>query len=319
MAEKTKKRKSTWEKVAVIAVAIVLTAYTLSIAIVLFWGLMTSFKSYLEFSFLKKVVEFPTWKVSKNEILFGNYALVFDKLTFPTYVSYYSSGNLVTHQKTVGLGGMLVNTLLYAGTGAILTTIVPAVVAYMCSKFKFKFSKGIYWFVVIAMAIPVIGVYPAELSLLRNLGLFDTYLGFALQKSYFINMYFLVFFAFFEGMSDAYMEAAEIDGASDFRVMVQIMMPLAGKIISSVLLLQFVTFWNDYQTARLYMPTHPTLAFGVWALGSGMEGIHTGSPALSYVPARVTGCMILAIPISIIYAIFRDKLMGNLSMGGVKG
>ncbi len=319
MSEKIKKNQSVWNKIAIIAVAVVLIAYTLSVVIVLLWGFMTSLKSVLEFSFVRNVAELPTWKYSKDEILFGNYSLVLSKLNFPTYVSYYSGGELIIHQKTVGFWGMLGNTLLYSGVGALLTTIFPAVVAYMCAKYRYKSSKTIYWFVVITMAIPVIGVYPAELSLLRNLGLFDTFLGFALQKSYFMNMYFLVFFAFFESMSDAYMEAAEIDGASDFRVMVQIMMPLAGKILGSVLLLQFVTFWNDYQTARLYMPTHPTIAYGVWALGQGEQGIHTGDTRLSYVPARVTGCMLLAIPISIIYVAFRDKLMGNLSMGGVKG
>ncbi len=319
MSEKIKNSQSVWNKIAIVSIAVVLILYTLSIAVVLLWGLITSLKSALEFSFVRNVVELPTWKYSKNEILLGNYSLVLSKLTFPTYVSYYSQGKLVIHQKTVTFWGMLGNTLLYAGTGAILTTVFPAVVAYMCAKYRFKFSNIVYWFVVITMAIPVIGVYPSELSLLRDLGLYDTYLGFALQKSYFMNMYFLVFFAFFQSMSDAYMEAAEIDGASDFRVMIQIMMPLAGKILGSVLLLQFVTFWNDYQTARLYMPTHPTIAYGVWALGAGADGIHTGDSRLSYVPARVTGCMLLAIPISVLYATFRDKLMGNLSMGGVKG
>ncbi len=319
MSEKKMKSQSIWGKLVIGAVAVLLIAYTLSVVGILVWGLMTSLKSDFEFTFLGRVIELPSWEYSKDEMLFGNYSLVLSKLTFPTYVSYYSGGELIIHERTVNFLGMLGNTLLYAGSGALLTTIFPAIVAYMCAKYRYKWSKVLYWFVVITMAIPVVGVYPSELSLLRDLGIFDTFIGFALQKSYFMNMYFLVFFAFFESMSDAYMEAAEIDGASDFRVMVQIMLPLAGKIISSVLLLQFVHFWNDYNTARLYMPTHPTIAYGVWALGQGEQGIHTGDPRLAYEPARVTGAMLLAIPISIIYAAFRDKLMGNLSMGGVKG
>ena len=125
-------------------------------------------------------------------------------------------------------------------------------------------------------------------------------------------MYFFVYHAFFKGVPDAFREAAEIDGASDFTIMVRIFFPLAVKIILTVFLIQFVALWNDYQTPLLYLPTHPTLAYGVFYLSYFQlhEWYHT--------PIRMAGCIMLVIPILIIFIAFKNKLMGDISLGGIK-
>ena len=62
----------------------------------------------------------------------------------------------------------------------------------------------------------------------------------------------------------------------------------------------------------MYMPTHPTLAYGVYHLSV------TSTPGMSFAPMRMVACVILALPITIIFIIFREKLIGNTTAGGVK-
>ncbi len=311
---KKAKQKFSLDKILIILIGVVLAVYTLTIIAVLLWGFITSLKSDMDFQILKNVWKLPNPKYSSEELKFGNYFYIFEKFSFRSKVEFYSMFGKETRETRVDFWGLCVNTLLLAVGGALLTTFFPMLVSYLCAKYKYKFSSIVYWFVVIIMAIPTVGVYPAELEMLRALNLYDTFFGYFLQKSYFTGMYFLVFFAFFQGVDNSYIEAAEIDGANDYKIMFTVMFPLAMKMFTSVLLIHFVQFWNDYQTANLYMPTHPTLAYGVWrvAFGSNDGFIKTTSRQLA-------SCMLLAIPIIVVYAVFRDKLMGNLSMGGVKG
>lgn len=127
-------------------------------------------------------------------------------------------------------------------------------------------------------------------------------------------MYFFVYYAFFGGLSNTYREAAELDGASEMTILLRIYFPLAMKMIATVFLIQFVALWNDYQTPLLYLPTHPTLSYGVYLVAidppSGIK--------LSDVPHSVSACMMLALPILIVFVIFKDKIMGNISLGGIK-
>ena len=81
---------------------------------------------------------------------------------------------------------------------------------------------------------------------------------------------------------------------------------------NTIMLIKFIEFWNDYQTPVLFMPTHPTLAYGVFTMS------HSTDQKLSNDPARLASCMILAIPLLILFIAFRNKILGNVSMGGVK-
>ena len=125
-------------------------------------------------------------------------------------------------------------------------------------------------------------------------------------------MYFLVFYSFFVGLSDSYVEAAEIDGASQFRVMLSVIIPLAKTMISACFIMFFVQTWNDYSTPLMYLPTHPTLAYGIYF------NTVLGDTTLNRVPIRLASLMFLAIPSLIFFILFRERLMGNISMGGVK-
>ncbi len=313
-------KSGTGTKIVFTVLFVVLCVYALFMIFMLLWGLTTSLKFYRDFEDLNNIMGFPN--LDKNEMFnsreaffrLGNYKTIIENFVIERRDIYYGLGTeAIVHSCKAGFGEMLVNTLLYTVGGALIYAIVPALTAYLCAKYPYKLSKMIFVAYTFMMCMPIVGNTPFELTFLRNVGLYDNILGNYLQKMTGSGMYFFVYFAYFKGVSETYREAASIDGASELRIMTRIYFPLAVKIISTVFLIQFVALWNDYQTPLLYLPTHPTLAYGVYYVS--YEALN---PTFYHTPIRIAGLMLLAVPIVILFAIFKDRLMGDISLGGIK-
>lgn len=277
---------------------ILLAVYSVVLLYPMFWGVITSVKE--QYDFLDHVLGMP------GKIMWENFATVFNKFEVPAKVD--------DVQEMHNFWQMLVNTLLYVGGCAFTATFIPCITAYATAKFPQKtMSKLIYGAVILCMMIPIVGSYPSEINMLQKLGLYNTLIGSWIQRANFLGMYFLVFHASFKSLSKDYSEAAEIDGANEFTVMGRIMLPLVRNIFFTVFLVKFVEFWNDYQVPLLYLPGKPTLSYGLYYVSN-----YT-SNAISTVPMRMAGCIIILIPILVIFIAFNEKLMGNITMGGVKG
>ncbi len=307
----------------ILTVFIVLIVYTVSVFMILGWGLLTSLKSYTDFDTANNVLGLPNAEWSAKEILFSNYKNVLDNLNnVKVYTnSYYSSifGLIKRPSKIVTFLGLLFNTLMYAGVACFVRIFTTLTMGYVCSKYKYKYSAFLKALTIVLMTLPIVGTWPSELALLRNLGLYDSLIGMVIQNIAFASMYFLIFINFFDGLSDTYFEAAEIDGASQFRCYLTIALPLSTKIFATVFLLNFMINYNDYQTPLLYYPSYPTLSYGIYDLANKSFNSSGLSPleALA-IPQKVAGCMILAAPALIIFVCFKDILMGNISLGGLK-
>lgn len=297
-AEKAYKKSR--EKTIFIVMSVALAIYSIAIIMLVFWGFITSVKSNADFRTNKMWLPsgaFWTWQ-------WGNFLTVLR--VFSVQVS--AGGEL----KTISMLSMLRNTVLYAGVGSVIAATVPMLVAYAVAKFDYKFSKLLLAIVLIAMILPIVGSAPSELALLRRFGMYDTLWGNWLQRVHFLGMYFLVYHASFKNISKELSEAAYVDGAGEFRVMFRIILPLVRTVFFTVMLIKFVEFWNDYQTPLIYLPSYPTLANGVFFMSN------ISSSIMGTVPMRMAAVMILLIPVLTIFIAFRKKLMGNLTMGGVK-
>lgn len=281
-----------------VSLFLILAAYTVSLIWPLVWAIITSVKE--QYDFLDNVLGLPT------KVMIENFATVLEKFEAPARKD--------DIQQMHGFGQMLANTLLYVGGGAFAATLIPCVTAYVTAKFPQKKMSGwIYAIVIVTMIIPVVGSYPAEIRMLQNLGIYNTLGGVWLQKANFLGVYFLVFHAAFKGLGKEYAEAAEIDGANEWTTMTRISLPLVRNTFFTVFLIKFVEFWNDYQVPLLYLPSRPTFSYGLYYVSN-----YTGN-TISTVPMRMAGCIIILIPILVLFIAFKDKLMGNITMGGVKG
>lgn len=284
-----------------LALFVLLLLYTLSLLFPVLWALLTSFKSPMEYDFMGNKTGWPA------SFTFDNYGTAYRNF----YVSVYdAASDSYTYFYMFDLFG---NSLLYSFLCALAATITPCLVAYAVARFNFRFSKVIYSIVIITMALPIVGSLPSEIQMVKALGIFDSFTGLFILKANFLGIYFLVFYAQFKSIPMAYSEAAKIDGASHFRVMAQIILPLSIGTIMTVFLLNFITFWNDYQIPMVYLPSHPVAAFGMYEFQNVM------TTELANTPTRIAGIFIMAAPILVVFAILNRRLMVNLSVGGIKG
>lgn len=290
------------KKINVLAIVlfVILATYTISIIIPLIWTIFTSFKTIDEFEFLHNVMGLPQQFTLENYLV-----IIKDFVIEPSSIEGTS--------RTLYIEDMLLNSVIYVAGASFCATFMPFFTAYLNTKFNGKLASIMNTTVLITMALPIVGSYPSEIQLLTSMGLYDTFWGLFLMKSSFLGVYYLVFCANFKSLGKDYVEAAEIDGASEFRVMLKIMFPLAKTSFFTILLMQIILFWNEYQGPMLYMPTKATLSYGLFSLAHGV-----GNNSLAHVPTHMAGVIMVILPIMILFLVFRKKIMNNINIGGVK-
>ena len=279
-----------------ITLLVFLIIYTVSLFTPLLWGFMTSFKAQSEFRL--NIIGLPKKWV-------WNYTFVFKKffVRVPT-----DEG-----AKKVYMGALFLNSFVYSLGCAFTSTLIPCITAYMCARFRYKFSGIVYTVVIVTMILPVVGALPSEIRIARALGMYDRFWGLWLMKANFLGLYFLVFHGIFRTLPMAYTEAAKIDGAGNLAILIRILLPLVKNTFFTVMLINFIGFWNDYQTPLIYLPSYPTIALGMLHMASTTEN------GLSTVPMRMTGAMLMLLPILVLFMCFHKRLLGNLTVGGIKG
>ncbi len=304
MFSRSKRHKSTVKEPfnwLALVLFICLFLYTLSLLLPVLWAVLASFKTPFEYDFMGNTTGWPT------SFTFDNYATAYRNF----YVSVYDAEtDSYTYFYMLDLFG---NSLLYSFLCGLAATITPCFVAYAVARFNFRFSKVIYSIVIVTMALPIVGALPSEIQMTKALGVYDTFIGLFILKANFLSIYFLVFYAQFKSIPMAYSEAAKIDGASNFRVMAQVILPLSIGTIMTVFLLNFITYWNDYQIPMVYLPSHPVAAYGMYEFQNVM------TTELANTPTRLAGIFLMAAPILVVFAILNRRLMVNLSVGGIKG
>ncbi len=235
--------------------------------------------------------------------------MLMDPLGFPKSFSFSTYSEAMD---TMNIGEMFFNSVTLAVGQTFVTMALTCMAAYTLAKYRFKGNGFIYTFVLIASVVPTIGAEAATFNLMNEkLHLRNTYLGMMLMCGGFGGA-FLYLHSFFKELPWSFAESAMIDGASDFRVFLQIMLPLAKNGIMVFTLMRFLGSWNEYWTAFLYYGEHPTLAVGLSKLSSR---------AGQDIPYGVffAGTIICIMPVLIFYAFFSKKLMQNLIGGGIKG
>lgn len=277
-----------------------LIVYCLTLIVLFSWGILASFKEPI-LEFRSNPNGFP------ESFYFGNYEYAYSKFFIVV------TDNTTGMETSIGMPLMFLYGFLYAIGCAFTATLIPMIVGYMTAKFNFKFSKIIYLIVIITMIIPIVGNLPAEIAMARSLNLFDQIWGMWIMKANFLGIYFIVFYNFFKNLPDAYNEAAKIDGSSNFRTMVQIILPLAAPLFFTVLLINFINFWNDYQVPLIYLPSYPTIAVGMSYMQTSNDDM------LQRIPIKLAAAILMLIPTLIVFLAFHKKLLGNLTMGGIKG
>ena len=126
-------------------------------------------------------------------------------------------------------------------------------------------------------------------------------------------MYYLYFGASFRAIPKALTEAAEIDGASNWKVLLKIIVPLSASMFFTIFILRFVALWNDYQTPMIFLKNYPTASYGLWYFKNSSDG------AIASTPIKLAASVTVVLPILLVFIVFHKRMMKGVSMSeGVK-
>ncbi|MBQ9756335.1 MAG: carbohydrate ABC transporter permease [Clostridia bacterium] len=301
MKYKEKKTAATKPKAGVFftVVGVLIWICVFALLAVIGWGFLKSLQSYEDFLMSGSVeASIPTR---------------FSNMTLANYVSAFTDIKAPANGRDAFFPEMLANSVIYAVGCAAVHTLVPSVVAYLTAKYKVWFNKVIMFIIYFTMVFQVYGSMPAMIMMMNKLNLMNTWWGLFIQKSSFIGGGYLFYFATFHGISKEYSEAAVIDGASHWQVMLKVMFPLARVIILVQFVSSFITYWNDYQTALVYNPNNPTAAYGLFSF------IQATNSYDDFISFKVAGTFVILVPIFALFMIMRKYLLGDMTAGGVKG
>lgn len=280
-----------------IAMFVVLAIYSASLIFLVGWGVMLAFKSPAEYNF--SGVHF-TFNLSVES---------FDTALKYLYIP-IRYGNQI---RKVGFMEMFYNTMVYSLGCALSQTVCVMIMAYMTAKFNYKFSSFLIALAYVLMVLPIGGSMAAGIRVAKMAGTYGTMLGMFVMKFNFLGMYFLIYHARFKAIEKEYTEAAKMDGASNLRVFISIMIPMTRTTFFMIYMMHFMGYWGDYMTPLIYMDTRPTMALGLFKFKSSAEN------ALSIPSVTIAGSIIMMAPMFILYVLFNKKIYGNLTFGGIKG
>lgn len=236
-----------------------------------------------------------------QEISFANYVKLFSDPTIP-YLDWVR------------------NSLLIAGSVAVISVVIGAAAAFAFSRLRFKGKKfGLQALLLIQMfpailaiaAIYVImegiGNFAPEIGLGTQYGLILVYLGGAMG----VNIWLLK--GFVDSIPIEIDEAATIDGASAMQTYWQIFIPLASPVLAVVTLLSFIGTFNEYILARLFLVDMETRTIAV-----GLQQFVAGQYAENW-GAFAAGSILASVPIVIIFLSLQRFIVSGLAGGAVKG
>lgn len=278
------------EKVLYIVMFSIFAIFAISFIFPFLWVLMNSFKPASEYA--NNYLGFPTnW-------------------TFDNFIDAFTFKDAATQNYTIFQ--MLGMSVIIAGLGTVVTVFTSSCAAYVLAKYKFP-GRSIIWGVVIfSLIVPIVGSLPSQIQLMKSMGLDGTIIGCIFLYSGGFGMNFMLLYSLFKSLSWTYVEAARIDGASDFRIFFQIIIPMAKGPIIAISIIQLIGLWNDYLTPSIYLPKMPTIAVGLKYLSDVMVS------KANYTMLFATIILTL-LPILIIFLCFSKTIMENTSVGGLKG
>ena len=230
--------------------------------------------------------------------------------------------NFVDAWNEGNFGAYFFNSIVTVLVTLAVTLVVVSTTAYALAKFKSKGIRVLEGFYMVAMMIPsvltLVPLYYMSEEITMNLGIPLTDNLISLSVMYAITgMPFYVFMltGFMRGINDSLLEAAELDGASQFDIFFRIILPLVKPSLFVVGLLNVMGTWNEYMTALTFLhdESNYTIAIGLsYLTNAGTYDVDYGR--------LFAGLAIALIPILIMYAIFQKQLQNGIASNeGVKG
>ncbi|MEO3810495.1 carbohydrate ABC transporter permease [Sphaerisporangium sp. B11E5] len=208
----------------------------------------------------------------------------------------------------------MLNTLLYAGAGALLSTGVSAISGYTLAKYRFPGRTLFFNLLIGGILVPAVVLAVPQYLLLSRLGLADTYWAVLLPQILSPYGIYLSRVYASAAVPDELIDAARIDGAGDLRVFGRVALPLMVPGMVTVFLFQFVAIWTNFLLPFIMLGNDRKFPLTV--------GLYTLLAAGANQPALynliITGALLSLIPLIALFLTMQRHWHADLSGGAVK-
>ena len=203
------------------------------------------------------------------------------------------------------------NSLVVALGATLLSLLVNALAGYAFAKYRFPGRERLFALLLLTMMVPGQVTMMPVFMLLKELGLLNAYSGLILPASASVFAIFLIK-QFMETLPDELLEAARIDGCSEWAIFWRIVLPLSKPVLATVGLFTFMGAWNEFLWALIVMLDEAKYTLPV-ALAN-LNGQHNTDWGL-----LMAGSVVVILPVVIVFLLLQRFYVRGITLSGLKG
>ncbi len=213
----------------------------------------------------------------------------------------------------VPLSGYFINTILFTlGTTAIML-VVTVLAAFGFSRLQFRGRDLAFTLFLSLMMIPNELVVITNFVTITDLDLRNTFLGLILPS---VTSVFYIYLLKenFAQIPDELYYAAKVDGTSDMKYLLKVMIPICKPTLITITILKVIECWNSYVWPRLITDDQ-----AYFLVSNGIQEIRENGFGRENIPAMMAAVVVISVPLIVLFLIFRKKIMAGVAQGGTKG
>ncbi|MBR6753975.1 MAG: carbohydrate ABC transporter permease [Clostridia bacterium] len=267
-------------------------------AMLVIWGLIVLFPFY--------------WMVLsslKTQAAYDNEQTPVFFITNPAFENYVK----VFTSSDINLGRYILNTLIFTlGTTALMmAVIIPAAFAF--ARLEFKGKNLVFGLLLSLMMIPTELVVITNFQTITAWNMRDSFPGLILPS---VTSVFYIYLLKenFAQIPDELYKAARVDGTSDFKYLMTVMIPISRPTIVTITILKVIECWNSFVWPRLI-----TKEPDYYLISQGIQQIRESGLGRENIPGMMAAVVIVSLPLIVLFLIFRNQVMEGVSRGGTKG
>jgi multiple sugar transport system permease protein len=278
-------RRTRRPRVSRFVLYVILALVALAPLFPLYWLVISAFKTPGEFSHIP-----PTW--------------------FPTAPTLQP---VITALTQVPFAQSMLNSLIIAGGSTVSVLITSTLAGYVFAKHRFRGKDVIFWGVVATMFLPPIVTIVPLYYLVTAMGLSDSYLGVMLP--WLANAFGIFLMRqFISEVPDEIIEAARVDGAGEFRIIWQFIVPMIKPAVVTLAVFMFVYSWNNF-----IWPLSILKSEALYPVVLTINRLMSYTMSYQYQNVVIAGALIASLPTLVVFLVAQRVFVQGISSSGIKG
>lgn len=213
----------------------------------------------------------------------------------------------------VPLAGYFTNTILFTVATTAIMLVVTVLAAFAFSRLTFRGRDLVFTLFLSLMMIPNELVVITNFVTITNMDLRNTFTGLILPS---VTSVFYIYLLKenFAQIPDELYYAAKVDGTSDLKYLLKVMIPICKPTIITITILKVIECWNSYVWPRLITDDQ-----AYFLVSNGIQEIRENGFGRENIPAMMAAVCVISAPLIVLFLVFRKKIMAGVSRGGMKG